>query len=214
MTAPIRVVIVDDHPMFRDGLRFTLEQAGDIDVVAEAEDGVAGVRVVEQQAPDVVLMDIAMPQLDGLSATRELRGRTRVLVLTMYDDDANILAALQAGAHGYLVKGAGPEEVLSAVRAVARGNAVFGASLAARMLEVFRNRPAAPVAERFPELSPREREVLEHLAEGRTNQQIGELLFISPITVRNHVSNILAKLQVTDRRQAMLRVRDDGRGPN
>jgi len=214
VTAPIRVVIVDDHPMFRDGLRFTLEQAGDIDVVAEAEDGVAGVRVVEQQAPDVVLMDIAMPQLDGLSATRELRGRTRVLVLTMYDDDANILAALQAGAHGYLVKGAGPEEVLSAVRAVARGNAVFGASLAARMLEVFGNRPAAPVAERFPELSPREREVLEHLAEGRTNQQIGELLFISPITVRNHVSNILAKLQVTDRRQAMLRVRDDGRGPN
>ncbi len=112
----------------------------------------------------------------------------------MYDDDANILAALQAGAHGYLVKGAGPEEVLSAVRAVARGNAVFGASLAARMLEVFGNRPAAPVAERFPELSRREREVLEHLAEGRTNQQIGELLFISPITVRNHVSNILAKL--------------------
>ena len=156
-------------------------------------------------------MDLNMPGMDGLVATRELRHRTRVLVLTMYDDDANVLAALRAGASGYLVKGAGPDEVLSAVRAVADGHAVLGSVLAARMLDVFARAPVVPsLAERFPELSPREREILEQLADGLTNGQIADRLFISPITVRNHVSNILAKLQVADRRQAMLRARDNG----
>jgi DNA-binding NarL/FixJ family response regulator len=209
MTAPIRVVVVDDHPLFREGLRFTLGQADDVEVVGEAADGVAGLGAVQRLDPDVVLMDISMPQLDGLAATRRIGDRASVLVLTMYDDDANVLAALQAGARGYLVKGAGPDELLSAVRAVARGNAVFGAALAARMLELFEPSPASTYA-RFPELSPREHEVLAHLAEGLTNQQIADRLVISPITVRNHVSNILTKLRLTDRRQAMLRYRDGG----
>jgi DNA-binding NarL/FixJ family response regulator len=212
MSGPVRVVVVDDHPVFREGLRFTLGQAVDVEVVGEAADGLAGVDAVERLRPDVVLMDISMPRLDGLAATGRIGDRTSVLVLTMYDDDANVLAALQAGARGYLVKGAGPDELLSAVRAVARGNAVFGAALATRILEVFDRPPPAPAYPRFPELSPREHEVLAHLAEGLTNQQIADRLVISPITVRNHVSNILTKLRLTDRRQAMLRYRDLGRG--
>jgi DNA-binding NarL/FixJ family response regulator len=207
MSPRVRIVVVDDHPLFREGLRFILEGAADLEVVAEVDDGLAALAAVEERRPDVVLMDLAMPRLDGLEAMRRMPAGTAVLVLTMYDDDANVLTALQAGARGYLVKGAGPDEVLSAVRAVARGNAVFGAALATRMLDVLGSRPAPARSERFPELSPREHEVLEHLAEGRTNQQIADLLFISPITVRNHVSNILAKLQLTDRRQVMLRAR-------
>ena len=211
MSDRIRVVVADDHPVFREGLRMVLERADDVDLVAEATDGREAVRVVAEHRPDVVLMDLHMPGGDGLAATRELRDRTRVLVLTMYDDDANVLAAMRAGACGYLVKGAGPDEVLSAVRAVASGHAVLGSVLAERMLDVFARAPVVPsLAERFPELSPREREILEQLADGLTNGQIAERLYISPITVRNHVSNVLAKLRVTDRRQAMLRARDQG----
>ena len=210
---PITLVLVDDHPVFREGLRFTLSQAEDIRVIAEASDGDDALRSIEAADPDVVLMDINMPGLDGLAATRELalRGpRPRVLMLTMYDDDANVLAAMKAGALGYLLKGADPDQVLSAVRAVASGNAVFGASLAERMLGFFTAREARSL-ESFEQLSAREKEVLTHLAEGLTNQQIGEALFISPITVRNHVSSILTKLQVTNRREAMIRARDAGR---
>jgi len=207
MTGSIRVVVVDDHPMFREGLRFSLGRSGDIEVVAEAGDGATALTVIRQHRPDVVLMDLNMPALDGLEVTRRIGDQVTVLVLTMYDDDENVLAAMRAGARGYLVKGAGPEEVASAVRSVAQGSAVFGAALAVRMLDAFGRAAESPLAERFPELSAREREVLEHLAEGRTNQQIADLLVISPITVRNHVSSILAKLQVTDRRQAMLRAR-------
>lgn len=210
---PITIMLVDDHPVFREGLRFTLSQAEDISVVAEASDGNEALQSIETAEPDVVLMDINMPGLDGLAATRELarRGsRPRVLMLTMYDDDANVLAAMKAGALGYLLKGADPEQVLSAVRAVASGHAVFGASLAERMLGFFTASEARSL-ESFEELSAREKEVLTHLAEGLTNQQIGQALFISPITVRNHVSSILTKLQVTNRREAMIRARDAGR---
>jgi DNA-binding NarL/FixJ family response regulator len=203
----VRILIADDHPMFREGLRFTLGREPGFDVVAEAADGDEALRLAEEVDPDVVVMDLAMPDVGGLEATRRLgeRGaRARVLVLTMTEDDESVFAALRAGATGYLVKGADPEQVVAAVRAVAQGHAVFGPHLAGRMLTFFSAPP--PPGEPLPQLSARESEVLTLLAEGMTNQEIGRALFISPITVRNHVSSIFAKLQVTNRQQAMLRV--------
>ena len=214
MSDPVRVVLADDHPMFREGLRFTLGREPGVVVVGEAADGSDALRLVAELDPDVVVMDLAMPGVGGLAASRELaeRGaRTRVLVLTMSEDDETVFAALRAGAAGYLVKGADPAQVVSAVRAVAGGHAVFGPQLAGRMLSFF-TPPAGREVDAFAELSAREREVLTLLAEGLSNAEIGRALFISPVTVRNHVSSILAKLQVPNRRQAMLRVhaaRDD-----
>ena len=201
------VVVVDDHPMFREGLRFALERA-EVRVVGEAGDGREALAVVATTDPDVVVMDLAMPGLDGLAATERLvasGSRAHVLVLTMSEEDASVLAAMRAGARGYLVKGVAAAQVVSAVRALAAGHAVFGPSLAARMLDLL-DRP--PTEARFPQLSAREREVLGHLAEGLSNPQIAERLVISPVTVRNHVTNILAKLQVTNRREAMIRYRE------
>ena len=209
----LRVLVADDHPLFRDGLRFTLERAAEIDVVDEAADGREAVRLASGTPYDVVVMDVRMPHLDGIEATRAVVATgAKVLVLTMFEDDATVLSAVRAGASGYLVKGADAEQVVSAVTAVADGHAVFGPSLAGRVLQAF----GAPVAVApvghgpetdLPDLSAREREVLELLAEGLTNNEIGARLFLSQITVRNHVSRILAKLQVRDRREAMLRVR-------
>lgn len=198
------VVLVDDHPMFREGLRFTLERAG-LTVVGEAGDGREALALVATTDPDVVVMDLTMPALDGLAATERLvasGARAKILVLTLSEEDASVFAALRAGASGYLVKGVGGDQVVSAVIALGAGNAVFGPSLAGRMLD-FLDRPPAEV--RFPELTEREREVLTHLAQGSSNAQIATALVISPVTVRNHVTNILAKLQVANRRQAMLR---------
>jgi DNA-binding NarL/FixJ family response regulator len=202
-----RVVIADDHPMFREGLRFTLERAG-IEVVGEAGDGEEALSLVAVTDPDVVVMDLAMPRLGGLAATERLAssgGRARVLVLTLSEDDADVFAAVRVGAVGYLVKGVAADQVVSAIAALAAGHAVFGPALAGRMLDFF---VRAPVRPQFPELSGREQEVLGHLAQGLSNLQIAELLVISPVTVRNHVTSILAKLQVTNRREAMLRYRD------
>ncbi len=206
----VRVLIADDHRVFREGLRFTLDQADDVDVVAEASDGAEAVALARAVGCDVVVMDVRMPGLDGVAATPlVVEQGVRVLVLTMSEDDATVLAALRAGASGYLVKGADAEQVVSAVRAVAQGHAVLGPSLAVRMLGIFdRQRAALPDSDTGAELSQREREVLAHLADGMTNIEIGELLFISPITVRNHVSRILEKLQLRDRRAAMLWARD------
>ena len=209
MTA-IRVLLVDDHPIFREGLRFTLDLADDITVVGEAADGEEALAIVADTDPDVVVMDLAMPGMDGVAATAALSDggtRARVLVLTMSEEDASVFAAVRAGARGYLVKGTAADQVVSAVRGLAAGHAVFGPGLAGRMLDVFAKRPTDQV-ERFPELSAREREVLEHLAAGGSNQQIADELVISPITVRNHVSSILMKLQVSNRREAMLRFHD------
>jgi DNA-binding NarL/FixJ family response regulator len=206
------VLLVDDHPMFLEGVRFTLDRAG-IVVVGEAADGRAALDLADRLDPDVVVMDLAMPGLDGLGATTELvaRGsRARVLVLTMSGEDAAVLAAMRAGARGYLVKGVGPDEVVAAVRAVAAGHAVFGPDLATRVLDVFAS-PGPPAGDPARQgaghldLSGREREVLELVARGWSNQRIGAHLFISPITVRNHVSHILTKLQLSDRRQVMVR---------
>ena len=213
MTAPLRVVLADDHPMFREGLRFALSRVPDVVVVGEAGTGTEALRLARELDPDLVVMDLAMPELGGLAATRQLAeegNRARVLVLTMSEDDESVFAALRAGAGGYLVKGADPDQVVSAVRAVAQGHAVFGPDLAARMLTFFAE-PQSRRLEPLPGLSAREHEVLALLADGLSNAEIGGVLFISPITVRNHVSSIFAKLQVSNRRQAMLRVRGERR---
>lgn len=211
----LRVLVADDHPLFRDGLRFTLDRAAEIDVVDEASDGQEAVRLASAAPYDVVVMDVRMPHLDGIEATRAVVATgAKVLVLTMFEDDATVLSAVRAGASGYLVKGADAEQVVSAVTAVADGHAVFGPSLAGRVLQAFggagtpspNGTTAGAATVELPGLSAREQEVLELLAEGLTNNEIGARLFISPITVRNHVSRILAKLQVRDRREAMLRV--------
>jgi DNA-binding NarL/FixJ family response regulator len=212
VSQPLRVLLADDHPMFREGLRFTLGREPDLRVVGEAGTGAEALRLAAELDPDVVVMDLAMPELGGLAATRQLTEqglRARVLVLTMSEDDESVFAALRAGAGGYLVKGADPEQVVSAVRAVAQGHAVFGPHLAGRMLTFFTAPPQSEISPP-PGLSAREAEVLALLAEGMTNQEIGRALFISPITVRNHVSSIFAKLQVTNRQQAMLRARGEG----
>lgn len=206
----IRVLLVDDHPMFREGVRFTLQRAGDIEVVAEATDGAEAIAAVAGTGPDVVLMDLAMPGVGGLEATATIvqnRPSTAVLVLTMSEHDAALFAALRAGARGYLVKGAPGEEVVSAVRAVAAGHVLIGAPVAARTLEVL-TEPGPPGAAddgRGYGLTEREHEVLGLLARGLTNQEIAEQLVISPITARNHVSNILTKLQVRSRRDVIRR---------
>ena len=207
----LRVLVVDDHPLFREGLRFTLERSEAVERVDEAADGRDAVRVTGETAYDVVVMDVRMPGLDGIEATRAVAATgARVLVLTMYEDDATVLSAVRAGASGYLVKGADAEQVVSAVRAVGDGHAVFGPSLAAQVRHAFDSSPATPLPTGpvvdLPQLSAREAEVLDLLAEGLTNAEIAGRLFISPITVRNHVSHILVKLQVRDRREAMLAV--------
>ena len=196
-----RVLIVDDHAVFREGLRFTLSREPDLEVVGEARDGAEAVAALPATRPDVVVMDLAMPVLGGLAATPAVvASGAGVLVLTLSEEDANVLAALRAGASGYLVKGAAAAQVVSAVRAVASGNAVLGPHLAARMLAAF-DPPGAGDPTR-PALSEREQEVLELIAEGLTNAEIAAQLFISPVTARNHVSNILTKLRVTNRTQA------------
>lgn len=213
---PIRVVLVDDHPVYRDGLSMLLESMDGVDVVATAEDGEAAQQVIDAAEPDVVVMDVQMPRLDGIAATREAVARhphLAVVVLTMSEDDETVFAAMRAGARGYLVKGASQHEILTAIRAVERGELVFGAAIARRVAEFFAAGPAsAPAAEVFPQLTAREREILDLLAAGRSNPQIAQALFLSPKTVRNNVSNIFAKMHVADRAEAIVRARDAGLG--
>jgi DNA-binding NarL/FixJ family response regulator len=208
-----RVVIADDHPAFRAGLRLLLQDSG-LDVVAEAADGPAAVDAVVAARPDVALLDLQMPGMTGVEVTRRLQEvapETRVLVLTMIEADETVLAAIRAGAWGYLLKGAGQEEIERAVRSVADGQVVYGAGVAERVMAFFTARSGAAVGP-FPQLSEREREVLRLAAEGRTNADIARRLFLSEKTVRNHVTSIFAKLGVTDRAQAVARARDAGLG--
>ena len=212
---PLRVVIADDHPLFRDGLRALLAAAPDTDLVGEAADGEGAVALAAATQPDVVVMDLKMPGLNGVEATRRIVAQSPhvgVLVVTMFEDDASVFAAMRAGARGYLLKGAKYDEMLRAIRAVGAGEAIFSPAIAARLIAYFASmRPAAP-PQIFPELSDREREVLDLIAHGHKNADIAARLFLSPKTVRNHVSNILGKLQVADRAGALIRAREAGLG--
>ncbi len=217
MTEPIRVVGGDDHQIVRDGLVALLGALDGIDVVGVAADGREALHVVGEQAPDLVVMDIQMPQLDGIEATRFLTGRDpslRVVMLTMNEDDDTVLSAIRAGACGYLLKGAGAEEVQHAIRSAAAGGMVFCAGLAAKVAGFFAGTtPAAPEAdEPFPQLSVRERDVLQRLAAGRTNDEIAAALYVSNKTVRNTVSAIYAKLHATGRADAIVKAREAGYG--
>jgi DNA-binding NarL/FixJ family response regulator len=215
MKDTMRVLIADDHPLFREGMRGRLDRVGDITVVGEAASGDEAVELARELEPHVILMDIKMPGLNGIEATREIRQTSPavgVLVLTMFEDDDSVFAAMRAGAKGYLLKDPGGEEVVYAIRAVASGEAVFGSGVAERIIGFFSGpRPATP-RRAFPELTEREEEVLSLVARGKSNQEIARQLFVSLKTVRNHVSNILVKLQVADRAQAVIRARDAGIG--
>jgi DNA-binding NarL/FixJ family response regulator len=211
----LRVVLVADHPVFRHGLTALLAAMPDIEVLAEGATGHDAVRLAAELRPDVVVMDLNMPELNGVEATRLVTAQhpeVGVLVLTMFEDDDSVFAAMRAGAQGYLVKGADGPEVLRAITSVAGGEAIFGPSVARRVL-AYLTRPLSVHDERvFPDLPGREREVLELVAAGLGNAAIAHRLSLSPKTVRNNVSSIFAKLQVADRAEAMIRAREAGLG--
>jgi DNA-binding NarL/FixJ family response regulator len=210
----IRVVVADDHPLFRSGLRTLAEESETLAFAGEASDGLEVVDLCRAERPDVVLMDIRMPRASGIDATRRILADapdTGILMLTMLEDDTSVFAALRAGARGYVLKGAGPDQILRAVTAVAAGEIIVGAAMAARMASFFRaGARAAPPA--FPALTSREHDILELVASGAANTVIAERLALSEKTIRNNVSAILTKLQVTDRAAAIVRARDAGLG--
>jgi DNA-binding NarL/FixJ family response regulator len=210
----ITVLLADDSAPFREGMRAMLRRETELVLCGEATSGPEAVRMAGALQPDVILMDLHMAGGNGIDATRTIMAQAphmRVLVLTMFEDDASVFAALQAGARGYILKGADKAEILRAIRAVHSGEAIFGPAIAQRLMGYFaalhRTGPQRPP---FPELTDREREILAMIAHGRTNQEIAADLVVSLKTVRNHVSNIFAKLQVADRAQAMDAARKAG----
>lgn len=216
---PLRVLIADDHPFFRDGLRVLLEATPDTELVGEATDGDEVIALAQSLEPDVILMDLRMPGPGGIEATRRILSENPhigILVVTMVEDDDSVFAAMRAGGRGYLLKGADKDEMLLAIRAVGRGEAVFGPGIARRLTQYFAphtlGAPARTTRAAFPDLTEREREILDLIAAGRNNQEIAGLLFLSLKTVRNYVSSILTKLQVSDRAQAIVRAREAGFG--
>jgi DNA-binding NarL/FixJ family response regulator len=208
------VLIADDHPLVLSGLRALLETLEGIEVVGEAADGRQAVSLALSLRPDVVVMDLQMPEVDGVEATRQIVSRlpgAAVLVLTMHDDDASVFAAIRVGARGYLLKGAAQEDVARAIAAVSRGEAIFGPALAGRLIQFFNAPPEAPSLP-FPQLTEREREILDLMAGGLTNAEIAERLFLSSKTVSNNVSVIFDKLQVAGRPKAIVQARNAGLG--
>ncbi len=214
-TDGVTVVVADDHPVVRDGLSALLRSLEGIDVVATACDGAEAVREAVLHRPDVLVMDVAMPGTDGVTATRQIAASapdTAVLMLTMFDDDDSVLAAMQAGARGYLLKGARQDEIERAIRAVAAGEAIFGPGIARRLLGFVGGTAQQQPPQPFPALTARERDVLEEIARGRSNTAIAQHLGLAPKTVGNHISSIFLKLQVSSRAEAIVQARDAGLG--
>jgi len=210
----MRVLVVDDHPLYREGLVMALDTMDQVEVVGQAADGTTAVEMATSLAPDVVIMDLHLPGMSGVEATRQLlacRPDTGVLVLTMLEGDESLFAAMRAGARGYVLKGADRGEIERALRTVAAGEVVFSSGVAASVTAWFRA-GGSTTQEPFPELTEREREVLDLVARGLTNTEIAARLVLSDKTVRNHVSNVFAKLHVTNRSGAVARARDAGLG--
>jgi DNA-binding NarL/FixJ family response regulator len=208
----IRVLVADDHPVFRHGLSALIRDTPDTVLAGTAADGEQAVELARAARPDVVLMDVRMPRLDGIEATSRIVAAspgTGVLVLTMFDDDELVFAALRAGARGYILKEAAEPDILKAIAAVAAGEAILGPGVAGRLREFF-SAPAPPPP--FPELTDRERSILELIARGASNADIARELVLSEKTVRNYVSNVLTKLRVAHRAQAIVRAREAGLG--
>ena len=211
----IRVLIVDDHEPFRQGLRTLLSSLAGIEVIGEAVNGEEAVQLTEKYQPDVILMDIQMPGINGIEATRLIHQSSPhigIIVLTMFEDDDSVFASMRAGARGYLLKGADQSEILRAIQSVNSGEALFGPGIARRLINFFTNINPSQGERAFPELTDREHEVLNLIAGGLSNSDISHKLVISHKTVRNHVSNIFSKLQIVDRAQAIIRARDAGMG--
>ena len=210
---PLRVLIADDHPLFRHGLREFLNLALNIEVVGEASSGEEAITQAEALHPDVILMDVNMPGVKGIEATRQIlhdSPHIRILVVTMFEDDGTVFAAMRAGARGYILKDAEKENILRAIQAVSHGEAIFSPTIATRLIDFFTTQASMLPKELFPSLTDREREILQLIARGQSNADIAREFSLSPKTVYNYVSNILNKLQVADRAQAIIRAREAG----
>lgn len=211
----MRILIVEDHPMFRDGLFKMLETVEGFEVVGEAASGEEAVELAEQLKPNIILMDINLPKLSGIEATKRIVKTIPdigILILTMYDDDSSVFSAMRAGARGYLLKEANRNEIVRAIQAVSEGEAIFSPAIARRMMFYFEAKMKVTNIDVFPQLTEREREVLDHIAKGKNNAEIANSLGLNQKTVRNHVSNILSKLQASDRAHAIIMAREAGLG--
>ena len=211
---PIHILIADDHTLFRAGMRALLNMSPELQVIGEASSGEQAMAQAEALQPGIILMDLQMPGMNGIEATRRILHTSPtigVIVVTMFEDDDSVFAAMRAGARGYILKEADEADVVRAIRAVARGEAIFGPAIARRMVHFF-SKPLLASSPVFPELTRREREILDLIARGENNAGIAQQLVISPHTVRNHISNIFSKLQVADRAEAIIRARDAGLG--
>ena len=214
-SATTRILVADDHTLFRHGLKAMFASVAGYEIVGEAATGEEALEKVAKTHPHIVLMDIQMPNMNGIEATRrvvEAYPLTGVVMLTMFGDDDSVFAAMRAGARGYVLKGADEQEVLKVVEAVKKGEAHFGPEIAKRLMSFFSAPKGVPSSQAFPELTSREVEVLDLIARGRSNTEIATQLYVSPKTIRNHISNIFTKLQVADRAQAIVRAREAGLG--
>jgi DNA-binding NarL/FixJ family response regulator len=211
----IRILVADDHRQFRAGIRAMLRREAELELIGEVATGAEAIEAAESLQPDVVLMDLHMPDVNGIEATRQILASSphiRILVLTMFEDDDSVFAALRVGARGYLLKGADKAEIVRAIRALERGEAIFGPAIAQRLMHYFATPHPTPAVTAFPELTEREREILTLIAQGWGNNEIAARLVVSLKTVRNYVSNIFSKLEVADRTEAILRARNAGLG--